>query len=341
MDDLVYFYPTGHQAHAQDGHPERPERVEAIRQSLEQIGWWEKYLKIEPVSIPDEVLFRIHDPQYAARVREVSNQGQWFDMDTYSTHASYDLALKAAGGGVAVAERVWEREARRGFALTRPPGHHATPSRAMGFCLLNNIAIAAEYLLQVKGASRLAIIDLDLHHGNGTERIFYNRGDVFYISTHQSPLYPGTGELRDTGSGEGEGFNANFPLPPFSGDRAFKTIMDELIVPLLFNFKPEMILVSYGFDTHWRDPLGSLLLSARVYGDLIALLSSWADQFCDGRIALFLEGGYDIDAAKICSQAVTAAMLGQEWEDILGSAPNPENSQWEGMVRQAIKLWRL
>jgi acetoin utilization deacetylase AcuC-like enzyme len=341
MNDLIYFYPAGHQAHAQDGHPERPERVEAIYQSLDRIGWWDNFLKIEPIRLLDEVLFNIHEPHYLDKLQEVSNRGQWFDMDTYTTFDSYDLAMKAAGGAIAVASQVWNRTAKRGFALTRPPGHHATFNRAMGFCLLNNIALAAQYLLQIEGASRLAIVDIDLHHGNGTEQIFYNRDDVFFTSTHQSPLYPGTGDFRDIGSGEGKGYNVNFPLPPFSGDQAYKTVMDDLIIPLLNRFKPEMILVSYGFDAHWKDPLGSLLLSAAGYQNLVELLRDWSDQNCDGRIALFLEGGYDLDAAKTCSQAVVAALLGEQWEDSLGPAPNLEDNKWNNMVYQAKQLWNL
>jgi acetoin utilization deacetylase AcuC-like enzyme len=158
---------------------------------------------------------------------------------------------------VAVASAIWEGKAKRGFALTRPPGHHAMRGQGMGFCLLNNVAIAAEALIKNNNVERLAIVDLDLHHGNGTQEIFWNRSDVFYVSTHQSPFYPGTGRLEDIGSGEGVGWTANFPLPPLSGDEAFLTIMDELILPLLDQKKPQIILVSYGFDSHWLDPLGS------------------------------------------------------------------------------------
>jgi acetoin utilization deacetylase AcuC-like enzyme len=341
INDFIYFYPTGHTKHFQNGHPERPERVESIRQSLETKGWWDKFPKIEPIPLPDEVLYEVHESQYLSKVHELSTRGNWFDMDTYSTQSSYDLAIKAAGGAAAVASQVWRRKSRKGFALTRPPGHHATSNRAMGFCLVNNIAVAAQYLLQLERASRLAVIDLDLHHGNGTEKIFYNRDDVFYMSTHQSPLYPGTGNLGDTGSGEGMRYNANFPLPPLSGDRAFTSVMNELIIPLLDSYKPEMILVSYGFDTHWRDPLGNLLLSAGVYRYLIQSLNDWSDQHCNGRIALFLEGGYDLEAARMCSQAVVAALLGEKWEDTLGTAPKTEDNKWLNMLHQAKQLWNL
>ena len=168
----------------------------------------------------------------------------------------------------------------------------------MGFCLLNNIALAAEYLLQVEGARRLAIVDLDLHHGNGTQDAFWRRGEVLFISTHQSPLYPGTGMISERGAGGGLGANANLPLPPLSGDSAFQAAMGEVILPLLDRFAPEMLLVSVGFDPHWRDPLGHLLLSAGAFAGLIASLEDWAGQHAGGHIALVLEGGYDLEAAK-------------------------------------------
>jgi acetoin utilization deacetylase AcuC-like enzyme len=215
----------------------------------------------------------------------------------------------------------------------------------MGFCVLNNIAIAAEYLIQTFDAKSLAILDFDLHHGNGTQDIFYNRSDVLYMSTHQSPLYPGTGKLEETGEGPGIGATANFPLPPFSGDQAFQSVMEDLILPLLIRFKPEMVLVSYGFDPHWCDPLGNLRLSAEVYGWLIQKLVEVCERHCRGRLALFLEGGYNLDAAKACSVAVTAALLGEPLPEIKGYAwgpsPNGEGSGWISVIQAAQKLWGL
>jgi acetoin utilization deacetylase AcuC-like enzyme len=215
----------------------------------------------------------------------------------------------------------------------------------MGFCLLNNVAVAAEYLIQQEGAQRLAIIDLDLHHGNGTQDIFYRRGDVFYMSTHQAPFYPGTGDLREMGAGQGMLTTANFPLLPFSGDKAFLTVMEMLILPLLNRYDPQMILVSYGYDPHWSDPLGNLRLSASVYGQLIEALVSWADEHCQGRIALFLEGGYNLDAAQACSLAVVSALLGKPCPPLPGKAgglcPEPEGTAWESVVRRACQLWGL
>ena len=341
MDELVWFYPRGHEAHSEVGHPEHPERIETIMKTLKGKGWWDCFPHLEPVDIPEEVLTGVHTTGYLDQLKRASQSGQSLDMDTYTTPASWDLALKAAGGAAAVAQAVWQRQARVGFALCRPPGHHATRNRGMGFCLLNNIAIAADTLIHNAGAERLAIVDLDLHHGNGTQDIFYSRGDVFYISTHQSPLYPGTGSLHETGSGEGTRANANLPLPPGSGDRAFQTAMDELILPLLGRFDPQMVLVSFGFDPHWRDPLGQLNLSAGKIGELMKNLVDWAQVNCEGRLAVFLEGGYDLQAAQATTLTVTAALLGEPWDDLLGPSPVPETLAWQSNLKAAKTIWEL
>lgn len=341
MEDLVLYYPVGHEAHFAAGHPERPERFETIRQVLVAADLWDMFLHVEPLQLPDIVLRAIHTPVYLDRLEVTCRRSGWFDSDTYTTPASWDLAHKAAGGGAAVAAAVWEGQARRGFALTRPPGHHATADQAMGFCLLNNIALAAEYLLAEKGAQNVAIVDLDLHHGNGTQNIFYRRKEVLYLSTHQSPLFPGTGGLRETGSGPGAGRNVNLPLPPFSGDKAFRTAMQDCILPLLDRFRPEMLLVSVGFDVHWRDPLGQFLLSTRVYGELLSQLARWADQNCRGRLAVFLEGGYDLQAAGSCGLATVQALTGQPWEDQLGPSPYAEALDWQNTIAMARQLWEL
>jgi len=341
MEEMVYFYPKGHEAHYETGHPERPERVEAIKTALIEQGWWEEYPKIDPLEIPDDVITSIHESYYLNNLESICLAGQHYDMDTYTTPASWILALNAAGGAIAVSEYVWSRSSKCGLALTRPPGHHATKNRAMGFCLLNNVALAAEYLIQEKDAQKIAIIDIDLHHGNGTQEIFYNRGDVFYFSTHQYPHYPGTGSLNETGSGQGRGATTNIPLPPMSGDRAINTVTDEIILPLLTRFRPEMILVSYGFDAHWRDPLGYLLFTSQGYYQAVQSITKWANVHCQGRIALFLEGGYDLEAAKICSLAVTAAISGFALPDLNDSSPTTEGRNWEKVVDQTKHLWEL
>lgn len=339
MDDLVLFYPAGHSAHFQPGHPERPERLEALKLALQQAGWWETFPRLEPLRVEPEVLRRVHTPAYLELLQAACQAQESLDEDTYTTRASWQLALNAAGGAAAVAQAVWRREARCGFALTRPPGHHATRSRGMGFCLLNNIGYAAETLLESQGAQRLAIVDLDLHHGNGTQDIFWEREEVFYLSIHQSPLFPGDGMLEETGAGPGIMRTANFPLPPGSGDQAYSAAMGELVLPLLDRFEPEMLLVSVGFDPHWRDPLGDLLLTVDGYGRQVQALRRWAEKRCSGRIALFLEGGYDLEASNACGLATVAALLGQPWQDPLGPAPWKENPAWERILRKAKEIW--
>lgn len=347
MEEIFLYYPEGHEAHFYTGHPERPERVAAVREAIFDGGWWDKSSVLDPLILEKELLYAVHDSIYVEKLESACNHGEFLDADTYTTTASWRLALNAAGGAAAVAASVWDngrntdiKGGKKGFALTRPPGHHATVSRGMGFCLLNNIAIAAEYLIKTRAAKRLAIVDLDLHHGNGTQDIFWSRDDVFYLSTHQYPLYPGTGMISEIGSGLGEGLTANFPLPPATGDEGYRAIMDEFILPSMDRYKPEMILVSYGFDPHWRDPLGQLLLSAKGYGDIIGSLSRWADLNCKGRIALFLEGGYDLDAGYACTQAAVSSLLMLPWDDYLGPSPRQEGNSWRAVVKQARIIWK-
>ncbi|MFZ2098494.1 MAG: histone deacetylase [Anaerolineales bacterium] len=340
MEELSYFYPQGHEYHYEKGHPEKPERVEAIRTALMNAGLWEPYPKVSPIKLSETQLQAVHSLPYLNLLEMTCRRSGHLDLDTYTTPASWDLAQQAAGGAVAIASSIWQGIAKRGFALTRPPGHHATHGQGMGFCLLNNIAIAADYLIKNFGAQKLAIVDLDLHHGNGTQDIFWLRDDVFYLSTHQSPFYPGTGRLEDIGEGDGEGWTANFPLPPGSGANAFTSIMDELIIPLLDQRNPQMILVSYGFDPHWLDPLGQLLLTADIYGKLIQKLCSWADTHCHGKIGIFLEGGYDLNAASACSLAIISAMIGKSWSDPF-PCPYEENNAWQYTLKNAHSIWNL
>jgi acetoin utilization deacetylase AcuC-like enzyme len=225
--------------------------------------------------------------------------------------------------------------------LTRPPGHHATSSRGMGFCLINNVAVAAEYLIREKGAKRISIIDIDLHHGNGTQDIFWYRPDVSYVSIHQAPFYPGTGAVIDIGGGEGEGATLNLPIPSQSGDIAYQTLLKEIVVPFLDGFKPEILLISFGFDTHWRDPLGSLLLSGGAINEACSILVNWAKTYCDGRVAVFLEGGYDLEAGRISGQAVTAALVGRDWDDPIGPAPAREGEAWKHTLDEAKRIWQF
>jgi acetoin utilization deacetylase AcuC-like enzyme len=211
----------------------------------------------------------------------------------------------------------------------------------MGFCLLNNVAIAAEYLLQEKAASRITILDLDLHHGNGTQDIFWSRKDVSYVSIHQAPFYPGTGSLLEVGGGDGEGFTLNLPIPSRTGDLGYITLIEEIVFPFLVRKKPEILLVSYGFDTHWRDPLGSLQLSAAAIRQVFDKLRSWVEGNCNGRLAVFLEGGYDLEAGRVCGQAVGSSLMDQPWQDPLGPAPSAEDDAWRHTLADAKSIWEM
>jgi acetoin utilization deacetylase AcuC-like enzyme len=353
MQNLVIYYPTGHQAHFEAGHPERPERIEVVREALETAGWWEQFEKLNPSKLAQDVLAAVHSPAYLENLKLICQRGENLDLDTYTTPASWHLALNAAGGAAAVAAEVWQRNSRerrsgilRGFALSRPPGHHAEYRSGMGFCLINNIAVAAQYLLAglspgENKAQRIAIVDLDLHHGNGTQDIFWTRNDVLFISTHQSPLYPGTGMLEEMGEGAGYGYTVNLPFPPATGDQGYRTAMDEIILPTLSRYKPEMILVSLGFDPHWRDPLGHLMLTAGGIGNLIKSLVDWADQNCKSKIMLVMEGGYDSLSVAACGLSSVAALFGEPIPDRIGPPPRPEGLSWQAVVRRAKEIWQL
>jgi acetoin utilization deacetylase AcuC-like enzyme len=274
-------------------------------------------------------------------IQEYGELERDYDADTYLTKETWRLALQAAGGAAATSAAVWNREAETGFALCRPPGHHATRTQPMGFCLLNNVALAAQSLIANHGAKRVAILDLDVHHGNGTQDIFYARNDVLFCSTQQLPLWPGTGRLEERGEGAGLGYTANLPLPPFSGDRAFGAAYGEFFPALLDKFEPEMLLVSFGFDSHWKDPLANLLVSASGYAQAVGSLRSWAEKNCNGRIALVLEGGYDLNAAAACGLAATQALRGLPISDAVGPAPLPEGDRWKAVLDKASEVWEI
>jgi acetoin utilization deacetylase AcuC-like enzyme len=338
-EDLVYFYPEGHAAHYFHGHPERPERIEAVREALGKAGLWDAYSKLAPLALSRVFLSRVHDPHYLAILESACRQGFHLDGDTYTTPASYQLALNACGGAAACAGAVWEGQAKTAFALCRPPGHHAGPGYGMGFCLLNNMAAAAEHVLGL-GARRVAVVDLDLHHGNGTQDIFYKRSDVLFISTHQAHFYPGSGRAEERGDGPGLGATANIPLPAWSGDRAFEAAMDKIILPLLERFSPEMVLASIGFDPHYQDPLGQLALSAGGLGRAVAALANYARSSCQGRLALVLEGGYDLEAGGACAVAAVQALLGRNVEDHIGPT-DMEGEAWQDALPQISKTLGL
>jgi acetoin utilization deacetylase AcuC-like enzyme len=288
-------------------HPERPERLEAVVARLKEEGLWGEPLSADPAS--DAAIGRAHDPAYIERLRGFP-QGYW-DADTYVREETFDLACRSAGGALLAGEIAW-RERRPALALLRPPGHHATRSRAMGFCYFNNIAIAACAGLNAAAAEgrprRVAIVDIDVHHGNGTQDIFHDNGEVLFVSLHQWPLYPGSGSPAEVGGGAGEGRTVNVALPPGCGDAVYADAFDRLVEPIVRAYAPSLLLVSLGADAHARDPLANMMLTTPGYLELMRRLRGLAGELCEGRLAVMLEGGYDLEALADVV-AGTAAML--------------------------------
>ncbi len=301
-------YDDDYLIHTQDRHPERKERLEHILSAIDKENLREKVEMIgpEPADVDDIAL--IHDRGYIGSIEEACRSGRSFlDMDTYIVPESYRVALLSAGGALTGLQKVMSGERRRVFALNRPPGHHAERNRAMGFCLFNNIAIAAAAARRDYGLSRIAIVDWDVHHGNGTQHSFEGEREILFISTHQSPAFPGSGRLGEVGRNDGEGFTVNIPLPPGCGDEEYGLFFEQVIVPILDQFKPELLLVSAGQDAYRQDPLAGMSLTQKGFYNMAELLARAADRWAEGRMLLCLEGGYHLQGqAGIIIQVLNA-----------------------------------
>jgi len=275
-------------------HVENPQRLEVVYRMLEkEIPF--PCLEVEPRLAEEEEIQMVHSPSYVKLIKETSGKGRVaLDPDTSTCARSYEVARLAAGGLLQAIDFIMEGKIQNGFALVRPPGHHAEASRAMGFCLFNNVAIAAQYLIKKYNLKKILIVDWDLHHGNGTQNSFYSRSDVLYFSTHQFPYYPGSGYWDEIGLGEGEGYTVNIPLSPGKRDEDYLFIYRKILTPIAARYKPEFILVSSGFDIYEGDPLGGMNVSEEGFGALTAELLALAEDFSQKRILFALEGGYDL-----------------------------------------------
>jgi len=291
-----------------DGHPEQPARARVMLEVSRR--WVERGGALTPPRPATRAeLVQVHTPAYVDQIAATAGHGVRLDPDTYTSTESYTVALHAAGAAIVAVEHALA-ESTSAIAFVRPPGHHAEQDRAMGFCLFNNVAVAAASA-RAAGLDRVAVLDYDVHHGNGTQWMFYDDPRVLYVSLHQYPFYPGTGAVTDVGRGDGIGFTLNVPLEAGAGDADYDRAMRELVGPVVTAFAPELILLSAGYDAHARDPLGGMRLSTEGYAVLTAHVQRLAASCCHGRLAAVTEGGYDLTALDACLESTLTQLAEQ------------------------------
>lgn len=313
MEDLSIFFDPIYEEHQTGyGHPERPERLPVALGSLSESGLLDKFPTRSPRDATVAEIGLNHSERYVRQVRDMSESGGGhLDMDTSLSRRSYPAALKAAGAILqAVDESLTDTGPRKAFCLVRPPGHHAEPGRGMGFCLFNNVAVGARYALLKDGVERVMIVDWDAHHGNGTQDSFYGAASVLYVSLHQYPHYPGTGLADETGSGPGAGYTINFPFPPDTGEQHYLEAFDRVIIPAGEEFKPDVVMVSAGYDSHDADLLCQMRLNDLSYRKMTDRLNDLARKYCSGRLIMTLEGGYNLGAQARSIVQTVAGMAG-------------------------------
>jgi len=303
------------------GHVESPARLDAIMAELGRAPLAGVTIET-PRAATDAEIEAVHSPGYRARLASLDGQYAELDPDTALSPGSWEAATLAAGAAVGAALAVMGGVADNAFALVRPPGHHARPAKAMGFCLLNNAAVAAEAARRA-GAARVLIVDWDVHHGNGTQEIFAGRDDVLYMSVHQSPFYPGTGAAEEIGVGVGKGATVNCPLPAGQDDADYGVVFHDLFLPVARAFAPELIIVSAGYDAHARDPLAEMNVTERGFAAMTSVLAELAERSCGGKLALLLEGGYDLAALALSVRASLEVLTGRREDFPLGAGTDP------------------
>ena len=327
------------------GHPERAERLLAIMKKLDAEGITRRVELLSPLKASREQIGYVHQGAYISKVEVMSARGGgMLDADTPICPDSFEIALLAAGGVLKAVDTIMEESTmKRIFALIRPPGHHATPSRGMGFCTFNNIAIAAEHLKREYGIKRILIADWDVHHGNGTQEAFLNDPSVLYFSLHQYPYYPGTGWLTEVGKGAGEGYTINVPLPAGTDDAGYLYALNNLLVPVACEFKPEFVLLSAGFDPHIDDPLASMKVTSHGFGLFTDVIKEIAAENSNGRFVIALEGGYNLSAIAESASAVFHSLL-SETEAEHREAPTPAEvvkSRVEEVREVVSRYWSM
>lgn len=285
------------------GHPERPERLIAIIQTLKKEKWFAELVLLTPESASEKWITEIHSSQYVKRVKDACRQGEIRLNGEDISPKSYETAVTAVGGVLAAIDAVMNGKVKNVFCAIRPPGHHALKNRAMGFCIFNNIAIGAKYIQSKYKLKKVLIVDWDVHHGNGTQEIYYEDPSVLYFSIHRYPFYPGTGREEEKGEGKGLNYTVNVPLSKGLGDNDFEEAFEKKLKPAAISFNPDFILISAGFDAHEADPLGGMKVSACGYADITRIVLDIAKECCHGRVVSVLEGGYDL---KGLADSVTA-----------------------------------
>ncbi len=291
-------------------HPERPERLVAARRAL--VTAQARGIRLERLAVRDaqpSELLRVHTEPYLELLERNNGLFAAIDDDTYLTPRSVAAAYRAAGGSLSLVDALLDPTGPdKGLAVLRPPGHHARPDRGMGFCLVNNVAVAAAHA-RARGVERVAIVDWDVHHGNGTEESFASDPNVLFVSVHQYPFYPGTGRAADVGREDGRGFTVNVPLSPAASNSTYQAVFQELVLPVLHRFEPKLILISAGFDAHARDPLAAMTLTHEGFGWMASQLSRVAAAHANGRVGVFLEGGYDLEGIETSLDATTSHLF--------------------------------
>jgi acetoin utilization deacetylase AcuC-like enzyme len=328
------------------GHPERPERIVALEAELDHHGWF-GFARVEAPRAEREQLYAVHSEEHVAFIEELSARGGgMIDLDTAAVGATFEAALHAAGGAVALVDALLGGDAPTGFAALRPPGHHAERTRAMGFCFFNNVAVAARRATAANRVERVLILDWDVHHGNGTNDIFHAADDVLFVSIHEWPLYPGTGPASDAGSGAGEGYTVNLPVPAGSGDETFGSLVGHLVCPLIEIWEPQLVLVSAGFDAHRLDPLADCRVTEAGYAAMTASLRrACAD--VGAPLGMVLEGGYSLEAltgsvgalAPVLTGAVPAEEVALEVHPLAERALDRLSRWWPALAQRGT-TWR-
>jgi acetoin utilization deacetylase AcuC-like enzyme len=340
----VYFLQTGliydlaYLNHNTGGHPESGNRVAYTYSILKKAGMLEKLVAIKPRLASLEEIELVHIPEYIARFRVFSSRGGGsYGPDNIVSRGTFDTALLAAGGTLSAVDAVLERKVEGAYALVRPPGHHARPGEAMGFCFFNNVAICARYAAKKYSLSRILVVDWDEHHGNGTEEIFYNDSSVLYFSVHRDGNYPGTGQIDQVGGGEGAGFNINVPLPRRCSDDDYEYVFRQILQPVANEYKPELVLVSAGMDTHSKDPIGQMNMSGPGYSRLAAVVLEIAGRCCGGATVFVLEGGYNLQALAEGVLAVINTMVNWDFKE---ARPAEEDLMVKIAVKSAVSSVR-